>query len=519
MVWGVRARRLSLLAAGLVLLSTAWLFATPPFRAPDEAAHYLRALTIADGRLVGPRVGLDAPGRAALAGGGWRAQEERWIRHDRRSVVVPAALSPPGERCADGRPDVGRKSCIEVTYTGDYYPIAYLIPAGALSLSHDVGSAQWLTRAASLLPALAFIVLALVLVGWRSGWAIFGLLAAVTPTVLFIGSVLNPSGLEIAADLSFVAALLRLRRDRAGFPAWAWVGLAASGAVTILAWQLGPLFAAVDLAAFIALSSRAELRPMLTTRRRGPLAAALTLALATTLFAVYGMTSGVLHSSASFTPLLPSLHAGVDQLGPTLREAVGGFGALSSNLPSFLPLLWGLAVLALLCAAVIRGDRRERIVLAVILVAGLSFPVLFYAWSQRPTGFGMQGRYALPLLALIPMVAGEVLDSHRARAGDVLGSRVGQAGASSTPLLALAMAAAAVFQLAAWWINADNWAGTSADGLVFHQASWAPPLGWWPWLAIAALGTLALLTAAATAMAMAEARGTPRRSAARSAPS
>jgi hypothetical protein len=489
MVCGVRARGLSLLAVGLALLSVAWVFATPPFQAPDEAAHYLRALTIAEGRLLGPRAGPDAAGRAALAGVGWRAREQRWILHDQRSVVVAAALAPPGQPCIDGRPDVGHMSCTEVTYTGDYYPIGYLLPAAAIAVSGDVASAQWLSRAASLLPALAFLVLALAVVGRRSGWSTIGLLAAMTPAVLFIGSVLNPSGLETAANLAFVAALLRLRRDREAFPGWAWVSLAVSGAVTILAWQLGPLFATVDLATFIALSGRAGLRSLLATRRRPAAGVALTLALAATLFAAYGLASGVLHSSAGFTPFFPSLRAGVDQLGPTLREAVGGFGKLTSNLPALLPLPWGLGVLAMLCAALIRGDRRERVVLALIFAAALGFPVLFYAWSQRPTGFGMQGRYALPLLALIPMAAGDVLDG-----GGVRASRL------SNRLHAIAIAAIAIFQLTAWWINADHWAGTSAGGLVLSRASWTPPVGWWPWLVLAAIGTIALLTAAAVPM-------------------
>jgi Predicted membrane protein (DUF2142) len=494
----VRARGLALLGAGLVLLSAAWLFATPPFQAPDEAAHYLRALTIAEGRLLGPRVGVDAEGPGALIGDGWRAEEQRWILHDQRSVVVPAALAPPGQPCSDGRPDIGRRSCTEVTYTGDYYPIGYLLPAAAIAVSPDVSSAQWLSRAVSLLSTLAFLLLALALVGRRSGWATIGLLAAMTPAVLFIGSVLNPSGLEIAANLALVAALLRLRRDRAAFPRWAWLSLAVSGAVTILSWQLGPLFAAFDLAAFTALSGRAEVRSLLAARPRAAVATVLTLAVAVTLFAIYGITSGVLHSSASFTPLVSSLHAGVDQLGPTLREAVGGFGKLTSNLPVALPVLWGLAVLVMLCAALVRGDRRERIVLAVIFLAALGFPVVFYAWSQRPTGFGMQGRYALPLLALAPMVAGEVLGPRAA------------APRSRHPRHAvpIAIAAIGIFQFAAWWINADHWSGTSAAGLVLDRATWTPPLGWWPWLTVAAIGTVALLMAAAEQLPARRARPT-----------
>ena len=80
--------------------------------------------------------------------------------------------------------------------------------------------------------------------------------------VLFIGSMMNPNGLEIAANLAFVAALLRLRRDPTGFPGWAWISLIASGVVTVLAWQLGPFFAVVDIAAWAGLMGTRELRAL-----------------------------------------------------------------------------------------------------------------------------------------------------------------------------------------------------------------------------------------------------------------
>ena len=79
-------------------------------------------------------------------------------------------------------------------------------------------TALLLSRAGSFLQLLVFLTLAVILTGPRPGWRLVGLLAATTPMVLFIGSMVNPNGLEIAANLAFVAALLRLRRDQAAFP-------------------------------------------------------------------------------------------------------------------------------------------------------------------------------------------------------------------------------------------------------------------------------------------------------------
>ena len=73
-------------------------------------------------------------------------------------------------------------------------------------------------------------------------------------------------------------------------------------------------------------------------------------------------------------------------------------------------------MLSLLIAAISLGDLRERrLVVTVCALLGLAFPVLFYAWVDRFTGFGLQGREVLPVLMLIPLVAGEVVNRHSPR--------------------------------------------------------------------------------------------------------
>ena len=48
----VHRPRAAFVALGLTLLLAAWIMATPPFAAPDEGSHYLRALTITNGSIV-----------------------------------------------------------------------------------------------------------------------------------------------------------------------------------------------------------------------------------------------------------------------------------------------------------------------------------------------------------------------------------------------------------------------------------------------------------------------------------
>jgi hypothetical protein len=464
---------------GFVLWGVAWLFSTPPFQAPDESAQYLRALTIADGALLGPREPLDQSGAEMLLLGDWHAVQERWIIHDRRGVVVPARLSPPGPLCLNDRPDLFG-SCTEVTYTGDYYPLGYLLPAAAISAASHATTALWLGRAASLLLALAWLVVALALSGPALGWRPVGVLAACTPTVFFIGSVLNPSGLELTASLAFISGLSRLLRDGPDTRRWVWWALGLSGATTILAWQPGPLFVLADLAVFGALARPRGLRALRTTAAKPLTGTVLGLLGAIALFVLWGAISGSLHSDIGFTPLGSVLRQGWDQLGPTLREAVGGFGALTVKLPAAMCWGWWAIVLGLLLGAFVVGTVRERIILLITLIGVLAFPVLLYAFVQRNTGFGMQGRYVLPLLALIPITSASILEQKATRTANL------------AP--AILTAALAGFQLASWWINAHHWK-TTANPL-HTGAHWTPPISWSLLLLIALLGTIAVATAA-----------------------
>ena len=244
------------------------------------------------------------------------AEQQLWNDKDRRGVSVPASLSPPGQPCTDNLYDV-KGSCTEVSYTGDYYPLAYVLPAVGIAASNVWQTALLLSRVGSLVQMLIFLGLAVLLSGPKAGWRLVGLLAATTPMVLFIGSMMNPNGLEIAANLAFVAALLRLRRDPTGFPGWGWISLIASGVVTVLAWQLGPFFAAVDVAAWAGLMGTRELRALYAARGSRVLSAAAIMTAAIALFVGYGGAAGVLHSTRE-----PCLAADLPERFPEPAEAI-----------------------------------------------------------------------------------------------------------------------------------------------------------------------------------------------------
>lgn len=469
-----------LVAAALPLLVLAWSMASAPFSGPDEASHYLRALSIAHGVLVGRHVEDPSPRLTPAM--------QAFVNRDATAVFADAGEAPPGTGCIDGRPDA--HGCLVADPNGDYYPLAYLLPAAVLAVDHHPSSGGWATRVAAALPCMAFLFLAVVALWDGTLLSVAGLLAAVTPMVLFVCSVLNPSGLVTAACLALIAALIRLGRDDGSGGRWLWALIAGSGACTILSWQAGPAFVAIAFVAVEALFGH-RLLPARGSRRAlvvvgGVLAAALVA------WVIYGAASGVGHSQVRFSPVIGALRAGVDQLLAVAHGAIGNFGDLTISLPAWVVGLWlavvaGLAVGGFWCA-----DRREWIVLAGTIAIGTLFPVLSYAWVYRQSGFALQARHVLPVLVLIPLVAGEIVRRHR------------PAGAEAAAAAAVALLAG--LQAFAWFDNARRSAGSSGLDFLDHPR-FVPPAGPWIWVLVAGLACGLLAAAPAGAFPRRRATG------------
>jgi hypothetical protein len=475
------ARPAALVGVAITLLLAAWMMASQPFAAPDEASHYLRALNIANGHLLGPRVPYPrfpwlTPPQLAFAD------------HDTRGVLVPAPMSPPNVACLDDRPNASG-ACVEPDPTGDYYPIAYMLPAAVLTTVHHVGTGLWLSRAASALPCLVFFLVAVLLLASDSVWSLLGLLVATTPMVLFVTSVINPNGLEIAASLSLAAASLRIARRPDGSPHWVWAAFTLSGAVTILAWQAGPGFALADVLVAVALLGPGGIGRLWRSSASRLEASFAVLLTALVLYLFYSSYSGVGHSSTfGIHPFFKSLGHGIHQLTYVLHDSVGVFGALTVRLPGAAYWVWWLLVVGLLVGALWLGRRADRLLALAVTLLAMLFPVLAYAWVYRFSGFGMQGRYVLPVIMLIPLVAGELIYRRLQN---------GAPRQAPRSVLASMIGVIAAFQLFAWWVNARDSAGRPHAFWFLDNALWRPPLGWGIWTLLASLGAAALAVVAA----------------------
>lgn len=484
---GSRLQPPVVLATGYFLLLIAWAFANPPFASPDEKDHYVRAVGLAGGELLGVRAPIAIPPQASEeARRFYRLQNE-----DIRAVVVPGGLFARGVTCNAFRPDVSA-SCLERarivrlqtrqrTLVGNYEPLGYVLPGLAARHGGDPFWALRFGRLAAAVTCFGFLCLALLAIWDREAGALslIGLIAAITPMAVFVCASLNPNGLEIASGTAFLSSLLRLTRSKDA-PQWVWAAAPASGAVLALSRSLGWLWVALDIAVVVALYGTGTTRRIVRARKRHAFAAAAGLVAA---------VSGALAWSVAYAPGV-SVDAGlfVRLLEPSLRvvpkhlsEIVGRFGWLDASMPKPSIIAWYGIILALLVTALSVADRRARLVLAATVAGGLAVLIFFSAWYQALSGIGdVQGRHVLPVVVAVPLVSGELLLRNRRALG-----------ARASRIVAGTAAIAATDHVIAWYSSARR-QSIGADGLVFflRAPEWSPPVGWWEWLIVVVLGGL-----------------------------
>jgi len=470
------ARRLAAAYAFLVL---AWAFAVPPFSAPDEWSHYLRTVGIAHGRVLGAPV-------EAFHDANLSPRQEAWVAQTVRWTEVPPGMAPDGYGCNAFRPDVSAACASRVpvppgepvrrlTVNGTYQPGAYLLPALLVRAADGPLSGLRLGRIANAVTCIALLAAA----AWALRPHLLGLAVAATPMALFIGAALNPSGPEIAGAIAFTAGLLALARGSSGAAPWWAAG--AGGAALCLARSAGPFWLAILGSACVTLAgAHGAWRAV----RAAPRNAAWTMAVvgvAAVINWIWEHAYGPQLSAPRREPIGLALRESVRAVPGWIRQQIGVYQYLDSPMPDFAYLLWTALVVVLALTAVWVGMWRERLAVAFALAAALGVPVLLEAFAMRPIDWAVQGRHVLPLSVAVPMIAAEVLVRN--------GRRLGR--------LAVGTASVCAFvHLVGFYSDGRRSAvGTAGSWMFPLQFQWSPPLGWWPWLLLAAAGA-ALMAAA-----------------------
>ncbi len=368
---------------------------------------------------------------------------------------------------------------------GNYQPLPYILPGLATRIASDPLSGNYLGRLASALPTIALLGLGIA-VAFRTGtggMSILGPLIALTPMVLFLGSTLTPSALEISAGFAFASAMVRIGLDRQA-PRMAYVIGGVSGVLLALSRSTGPVW--VLLLALIPLSLRGAQDAWDAIRRASPVSwvALGSIAVAATANRIWEAAFGP-DFHISLSPVGHSLSEGLGWTALTVSEQIGVFGYLELSMPRVAYLTWYAMLATLSVVALMVGQRRQRLVYLSIAAASIAIPTLLQAAIIRHTGFYVSGRHVLPFTVALPLLAAGIVASNRSRLAGL---------ATSVPLWFAT--AAGLVHLLGWLANARRHAvGANGPLFFFGHSQWAPPLGWAPWLAVVTAGVSAIIAA------------------------
>lgn len=486
-----RATRLAaLLVLPYLLLGFAWLVSSPPGSGPDESDHLVKALSVA-------RLDLGAPVPIT-------ATKPVLIRNQSisRVVTIPSRQSPTGLSCfifkvqvtaACQPPPPADTGDVQVVTTLAAYPPFLYYPIGLVAgLGRTPSQAFLLGRGVVLLISMLLLwVAARHLVRWVGPRAAIGLVLAVTPMAAFCTGILNTSALEIFGALGVATVVIGATRHpdsltRRGTQ----LAMLACGSVLVLSRQLGIVTMLALVALLLVRGGWRVLWPRLRARDPVLLGVVGLLGMESAAVAVWEVLRD---HPALVGPLVSSdsLAAFPGQLAFLSREAVGWFGWLDVRPPAPYAVAWGVLVALLLLGGLVLGDKRDRWTLVVMLAVSFGVAYTTYASVFYPVQAGLQGRHVLPILVIVPLLAGTVVAERLPRPA----------------LLAfgiLTAVVAAFLHLWGFWMTAQRYAvGLPARLWFLPDAQWSPHFGWTPWLALATVAVLTLVAASVAVIRLA----------------
>ena len=394
---------------GVVLVQAAWVLAVPPFRGMDEFHHAFRA--------------------AGVASGQWRLDEEAAGQRGLPSTCPPTSSPRPrasaaacryieSDTCTGRRP--GTDGTVRATTSAANYVPIYYWAVGTAAEPFSGAHALYAMRAASALLCALVIALAVWrLTTWvRGPWAYVGMLVGLTPTLLYTTAVVAPNGLEMAAGLCLWTALLGLGTGEPDVRRERWLLTAAALSVVLLAGlrSLGPVLVVLVLVCVVALRG---FRPLLEVVGRHRLLVGLTvlLAVATTAGVFLWNRDNVAFEHGALNDDVDPSWTQALRWPTWILSSIGAFPYRDQPAPLAVHALVLLVLVTLLVVAVRRGEGAERraVVLAVVLCLAVPTVLVALTLLSQERGGVWQGRYLLPFMVGVVVLAGLVLDRARWR--------------------------------------------------------------------------------------------------------
>jgi hypothetical protein len=460
----------------LFLLMGSWSLATPIGGAPDEPAQWIKAASVARGEVLGHHV---------------TGQPAAVIR-----VTVPSSFADATEAncyafhptvpagCGHGLVGSGRDTTTTTT-VGRYPPLYYAL-VGWPSLWWHSDVAVYLMRFMSALLSAVLLGLALAVAGvfGRSRLLVAGVAVAATPMAIFLGSVVNPSGLEIAAAVcTWTCGLVLVLDHRRLAPPGLVVATAASAMVLVLVRGLSPLWLALAALSMVALvpSALAQLLRWRRVRVAAVVvavtgAAAVAFILVARTLAVYPGGKRVEPSASEWT--IVKLAFG--QTNTLVHQFVGDFGWVDTPSPRVVTVLWLLVVAVVVAGGILWGWRRGSVLIVSLAVVSLLLPVAIMASHAKSDGLVWQARDGFPLYVGAILVAGAVAGHARPprRKGAKRGWRALDRGTGLFVTIVVAVIVAACQEADFVWALRRYTVGLGAVANPFAhvRGGWSPPV-------------------------------------------
>jgi hypothetical protein len=387
-----------------LLVQTAWILAVPPFRGIDEFDQAYRS--------------------AGVAGGEWRAEG---IPKDGRGglVTVPADIVKAANRQCEALKYTKPDNCnpaqvlpdgrVRVASAASRYHPAFYWVVGTAARPFNGATALYVMRAvAALLCALGLAVAAWCATRNRSSrWPLVGFLVAFTPVFAYSTVMPAPNGLEMVAGLLLWCALLSLEeRPRTGDGLL--LGFAIAASVCLVSMRsLGPVLALLVVGCAMIVRRR-ELPDIWRAHTRGIVAGVVLTAVATAGSIWWILAQAPLGTSDgdnSNTPYSVILR----NFPMELLQSVAAFPLRNEAAPAFVYVAYAAVLLVFLVAAVrcSRGTVRQGLVLALVL--SQLVPLVLTLVTFRSAGVVWQGRYGLPFVSGIAVLAGLALERAKVR--------------------------------------------------------------------------------------------------------
>jgi hypothetical protein len=299
-----------------------------------------------------------------------------------------------------------------LTTAGRHPPAYYAVVGVASWLYHPGSGVVYIMRFLSVLMTAAFIATTITAIRRTTVPRIvaIGVLFAVTPMVLFVGSSVNPNGVEIAAAVAlWVCGLVLVSQARENIDNRLVIATGIAGCVLALSRQLGPLWLALIAITIVVFGSSEALRA-LARSSWARIWAALIVACSLAQIgwnAVVGSLGYTRYPNAPRNiPASDITRFTVGSLFDRYKGMIGVFGWLDTPSPALTYVLWTAGVGFLVLVALAWTRRRRVAALLFVIAATVVVPVaLETAVYGDAGGPAWQGRYGLPLAVGVPIVA------------------------------------------------------------------------------------------------------------------